>query len=1151
MIVVNEKLIPSAKTYCVIRDLDLDAIERLDLPAIRPILPTLVRMGWCVPLDTSDHWSQQRKNIQKMLSGIEVINNIVHLLSIDFHALEMDVRKEQQLRFKVGVAANDSLLISALTDGLALEFERCDGIKKLRLLLSELISLMAFVRQTVYQTQQPVTGLRPSELFDNEVYLDEVSDVLCIAISELPNTLLIHEVIEALLHVKNGTALICRIAANFTDSFADICLTLLNNGDKQEDESFCGRTRMTALRLLCQMNPSDALTVRSEAVDMCRMPSLTIMLTLDYIQNKHKSADYLPQTDIVSFINGILLGNDDRIRNWFSQYIRSGQKCMEQMRPTSLIDLRSELLKSVNLLVENGLKSEGSLESGVSDACVLIRLYCALRAIANMKFTDEETNALISLIICRPPANQIGIRFVSLGLCMILSSPLLISSADNESKVIQWIKWLVKEESYFGRLTDVKSSFGEMLLLIAIHFHSNQLPAIGELVSSTLGIKIPVRTNNMNRIKVIFTQEIFIDQTVTTHAVKVPVTQNLNSSVAGFLPVHCIYQLLKSRAFTKHKVPIKDWIFKQICNAVAPIHTIFLPLIEIYVNSIIHPNPKVASNTTNEPFSEEEILLIFRHKVYSHEDDDEKIDFNDINDTIVSCPLTSQLLLLYFVLLYEDNRLTYHSKNVSSTERKIMKYSPEFLAQIPIFYLIQSARYDQQNYGAITSPLLRLIAHHYPHLCLVKDWLSSELSSHKKKEMTYKSQQISTKKERKLFENSFETNSPSIIISELDRLMTLPKTHLWPLAPDFILKLPSLFCRSTPRKLCEKAKIVWFELNSIFPRKLWVMTVNVLRPKLFGFAPKTQSLTWSDIMSDPLHVLRCDERIFRNAELMEITLHMLSAFLAASRINLSHHLMETVSKSPDEEKDREELRSALLTAQESAAIQILLECCIAKPEEMDTNLLTNLREVQGLICSHLHQVFISDTNIAKLVHFQGYDSELLPLVVTAIPSMHICLDFIPELLGQPDLQKQAFAINLCSHLCKQYSITKSFNVSKLCFNVAVTLVSVLPSDKRAPFFTSILPALVQMCAPFPLLCEDAVKLLIQLSQINMSCLASTSSHFMYPEATLRQYNKKLECLNWQQLNDHFSNLPIEDSLSLCIQKAFISLSDLPFIKKIY
>lgn len=58
----------------------------------------------------------------------------------------------------------------------------------------------------------------------------------------------------------------------------------------------------------------------------------------------------------------------------------------------------------------------------------------------------------------------------------------------------------------------ISASFGEMLLLMAIHFHSNQLSAICDLVCSTIGMKIPIRHNTMARMKVIFTQEIFTEQ---------------------------------------------------------------------------------------------------------------------------------------------------------------------------------------------------------------------------------------------------------------------------------------------------------------------------------------------------------------------------------------------------------------------------------------------------------------------------------------------------------------------------------------------------------------------------------------------------------------------------------------------------------------
>ena len=52
------------------------------------------------------------------------------------------------------------------------------------------------------------------------------------------------------------------------------------------------------------------------------------------------------------------------------------------------------------------------------------------------------------------------------------------------------------------------------------------------------------------------------------------------------------------------------------------------------------------------------------------------------------------------------------------------------------------------------------------------------------------------------------------------------------------------------------------------------------------------------------------------------------------------------------------------------------------------------------------QVFIAEPEMVKLVHFQGYPEQLLPVVVAGVPSMHICLKFIPELVTQPDTQKQ-------------------------------------------------------------------------------------------------------------------------------------------------
>lgn len=55
------------------------------------------------------------------------------------------------------------------------------------------------------------------------------------------------------------------------------------------------------------------------------MPALTIMLTLEnkitelsYLSNAQSSSN----NDLVTFVSGLLLGNDQQTRSWFSLFIR-------------------------------------------------------------------------------------------------------------------------------------------------------------------------------------------------------------------------------------------------------------------------------------------------------------------------------------------------------------------------------------------------------------------------------------------------------------------------------------------------------------------------------------------------------------------------------------------------------------------------------------------------------------------------------------------------------------------------------------------------------------------------------------------------------------------------------------------------------------
>lgn len=74
------------------------------------------------------------------------------------------------------------------------------------------------------------------------------------------------QVCEAMLHVQNGPWIICRLVANIPDALTEVCLHLISNGDKCEEETEGGFIRLEALKMLCKMNPRISLLIRSRCV---------------------------------------------------------------------------------------------------------------------------------------------------------------------------------------------------------------------------------------------------------------------------------------------------------------------------------------------------------------------------------------------------------------------------------------------------------------------------------------------------------------------------------------------------------------------------------------------------------------------------------------------------------------------------------------------------------------------------------------------------------------------------------------------------------------------------------------------------------------------------------------------------------------------
>ena len=72
--------------------------------------------------------------------------------------------------------------------------------------------------------------------------------------------------------------------------------------------------------------------------------------------------------------------------------------------------------------------------------------YFSVAVIFSCRFSDEEIEAILHLVTAHPPATPSGVKFVSLGLCMLIACNSLISTPVLEKRAVEWIKWLVRKD---------------------------------------------------------------------------------------------------------------------------------------------------------------------------------------------------------------------------------------------------------------------------------------------------------------------------------------------------------------------------------------------------------------------------------------------------------------------------------------------------------------------------------------------------------------------------------------------------------------------------------------------------------------------------------------------------------------------------------
>ncbi|KAG0609634.1 hypothetical protein M758_7G002500 [Ceratodon purpureus] len=240
--------------------------------------------------------------------------------------------------------------------------------------------------------------------------------------------------------------------------------------------------------------------------------------------------------------------------------------------------------------------------------------------------------------------------------------------------------------------------------------------------------------------------------------------------------------------------------------------------------------------------------------------------------------------------------------------------------------------------------------------------------------------------------------------------------------------------------------------------------------------PQLVSLSSSGLHLEPLSLLACSPKVFRTP-MLGVVLDLLLELLTSSRRIC---LAAATEGGRDGGIKREEVALAL-AAQDSAACQILLETCLPVTEMEDELDPRPLLEARSLICATISSLIHTTPLLLKLLHFQGYEPSLVPMMVEGVPSMVQCLEFVGELMQQPSQQCQVFAVILTAHIvCSHSSLPQSLSAAQQ----VVAHVSHVRSKVAgcARYLQEVLNPLALCAGAFPQLIPPVVTILQSCAQ---------------------------------------------------------------------
>ncbi|CAG8551535.1 3821_t:CDS:10, partial [Paraglomus occultum] len=603
-----------------------------------------------------------------------------------------------------------------------------------------------------------------------------------------------------------------------------------------------------------------------------------------------------------------------------------------------------------------------------------------------------------------------------------------------------------------------KSEHSQLFMLIALYINTRQYREIEEIVSATLGTEVLLHftTNPWKQLEAIFVSDLFPDEVLAQGALLLDPSTFSGLGVSNdpeHLSLKVFFQLLKAGTFHKTNIDIQDWIYRQIIQATTPVHPEMGPMLREYASSIFKWSTK--GNSPITPIPESKIKALFE-------------------TTLVDISASHVLMLLYVLYYNEQARMQVKHNVENWREASTTAYSVNLLESIPIRRILTFSETADKGkaFYDIYPELLGLVAANYPEMFDVVSLLieeernpQSDVDLPRTIEKIPPSDVIATE-----FESIMKMwlRAPDNSYSALKSMATWPPTCLAINAKTIIsASLPRLLDSRTQERFLDAFRQIWESMNSVIPHELAVLTVNALMPDGQEEQPnkKVEPYSQQQLMMDPPLLLRCDSRVFRCPTIFRIFIRLVGFYLVGSRHRF-RRLYECERAHIDQSRFSDKNFNTMLEVQDSLTLQLLLEICEEKPADQHKKGV--LAEIQSITCDFLHQLFIENPNLQKLLHQQSYSTSLIPVVVKNIESMHVCIGYLPELIHQHDYEKRAFGLILASYLCEEWPMQKTLQIARE--HVLPSVLEIVTSPKLPPINSTlfdIIQAAIRAAEKFP------------------------------------------------------------------------------------